>query len=138
MAHSRKQNKTFNGFAIPLQPDTDLGLAMLIAESEDGSCRPIAVTSTISEAKELAESDLRERMRKVERGQDARYPPSPLQALGSRSGWRVPRRDGHRKLRHSGISPGWRLYAHVGFLPASDHPVGISIQRFAERRSVNH
>ena len=71
MAHSRKQNKTFNGFAIPLQQDTDLGLAMLIAEGEDGSCLPVAVASTISEAKELAESDLRERMRKLERGQDA-------------------------------------------------------------------
>src|SRR4051794_37809366 len=59
------------GFAIPLQPDTDLGLAMLIAEDDDGNCQPVAVTSTISEAKELAESDLRERMRRLERGEDA-------------------------------------------------------------------
>ena len=66
-----KQTKTYNGFAIPLRPDTDLGLAMLIAEDEDGSCQPVAVASTISEAKEMAESDMRERMRKLERGQDA-------------------------------------------------------------------
>ena len=44
---------------------------MLIAEDDDGNTQPIAVASTISEAKELAESDLRERMRKLERGQDA-------------------------------------------------------------------
>ena len=60
-----------NGFAIPLQPDTNLGLAMLIAEDEDGNCQPVAVASTIGEAKELAESDLRQRMRKLESGQDA-------------------------------------------------------------------
>jgi hypothetical protein len=34
MAHTNEQ--TYNGFAIPIKPDTDLGMAMLIAEDEDG------------------------------------------------------------------------------------------------------
>ena len=42
----------------------------LIAEDEDGHHEPVAVTSTINEAKEIAESDLRSRMRRIERGED--------------------------------------------------------------------
>jgi hypothetical protein len=71
MAQTRSQTTTHNGFAIPLQPDTDLGLAMLIAESEDGQHEPVAVVGTISEAWEAAESDLRDRMRRLELGEDA-------------------------------------------------------------------
>ena len=71
MTPTRKQTASYNGFAIPLQPDTDLGLAMLIAESEDGQHEPVAVVGTISEAREAAESDLRDRMRRLERGDDA-------------------------------------------------------------------
>lgn len=75
-----KQNKTqaarFGGFAFQLQPDTDLGLAMLIAEAEDGSQQPIGVTGTISEAVEIAECDLRGRMRRIEQGGDGGFCPS--------------------------------------------------------------
>jgi hypothetical protein len=71
MDNAKKSHKTYNGFAIPLLPDTDLGLAMLIAEDDGGNCQPVAVASTISEGKELAASDMRERMRKLERGEDA-------------------------------------------------------------------
>jgi hypothetical protein len=70
MARTRKQPKTYNGFAIPLQPDTDLGLAMLIAESEDGQHEPVAVVGTISEAREVAQSDLGGRMRRLEPGEE--------------------------------------------------------------------
>ena len=63
--------KRYNGFALPLEPDTELGLAMLIAEDEDGHYEPVAVAATINEAKEVAESDLRGRMRSIERGEDA-------------------------------------------------------------------
>ena len=70
MAPNRKQTKTYNGFAIPLQPDTNLGLAMLIAEDEEGHHEPVAVASTINEAKEIAESDFRGRRRRLERGED--------------------------------------------------------------------
>jgi hypothetical protein len=71
MAGTRKQPKTYNGFAIPLQPDTPLGLAMLIAEDEEGCYAPVAVASTISEARELAASDMHGRMHRLERGEDA-------------------------------------------------------------------
>jgi hypothetical protein len=71
MMPSRKQTASYNGFAIPLQPDTDLGLAMLIAESEDGQHEPIAVVGTISEAREVAGSDLRDRMRRLDKCEDA-------------------------------------------------------------------
>lgn len=36
MAITKKQPRTYDGFAILLQPDTDLGLATLIAEDEEG------------------------------------------------------------------------------------------------------
>ncbi|MGO9231040.1 MAG: hypothetical protein ACLQKA_17765 [Bryobacteraceae bacterium] len=65
-----KRPRTHNGFAIPLQPDTQLGLAVLVTEDEEGHYEPVAVASTINEAKELATSDLRGRMRQLERGGD--------------------------------------------------------------------
>lgn len=58
------------GIAIPLKPGTELGLAMLIAEDEDGHYEPVAVAATIDEAKEIAASDLRDRMRRLERRDD--------------------------------------------------------------------
>lgn len=68
----RTKNQTdYNGFAIPLQPDTDLGNAMLIAEDDDGNYAPICVASSINEAKEMAESDFRGRIRLIELGADA-------------------------------------------------------------------
>jgi hypothetical protein len=71
MAHTKTQFQAHNGFAFELQPDTDLGLAMLIAESEDGGHEPVGVVGTISEAREAAVSDLRDRMRRLEKGEDA-------------------------------------------------------------------
>jgi hypothetical protein len=70
MARTSKQPKTYNGFAIPLQPDTELGLAMLIAEDEEGHYEPVAVVVSIAEAREIAASDLRGRMRRLEREED--------------------------------------------------------------------
>lgn len=46
MTRTRKQPKTYNGFAIPLQPDTDLGFAMLIAEDEEGHYEALGVAGT--------------------------------------------------------------------------------------------
>jgi hypothetical protein len=71
MAHTKTQTNHYNGFAIPLQPDTNLGLAMLIAEGEDGQHEPVAVVGTINEAREAVESDLRDRIRRLELGEDA-------------------------------------------------------------------
>ena len=70
MAQNKKQTKSFNGFAFQLQPDSQLGLAMLIAEDEEGHQEPVDVVSTINEAKEIAECDLRSRMRRLERGEN--------------------------------------------------------------------
>jgi hypothetical protein len=41
---------------------TDLGIGLLIAESEDGAYEPVAPVSTIREAREMASNDLRGRM----------------------------------------------------------------------------
>ena len=71
MKHAtKKQQKDYNGFAIPILPDTQLGLAMLIAEDEEGHTQPVGVASTINEAKEIASSDLTGRMRSLERGNE--------------------------------------------------------------------
>jgi hypothetical protein len=70
MATTKKQFPTYNGFAILLQPDTDLGMAMLIAASEDGQHEPVAVVGTINEACEAAKSNLRNRMRRLELGEE--------------------------------------------------------------------
>jgi hypothetical protein len=75
MTPTERQPRSYNGFAFPLQPDTDLGLAMLIAEDHDGNSQPINLASTISEARELAESDMRQRMRKLDRGEDGGFCP---------------------------------------------------------------
>ena len=70
MTNTTKTTKTTPGFAIQLQPDTDLGLAMLIAEDEESRIEPVAVASTINEATEIAASDMRSRMRRLERDED--------------------------------------------------------------------
>ena len=71
MTPTRKQTNHNDGFAVQLQPDTQLGMAMLIAESEDGQHEPVAVVGTITEAREAAASDFRDRMRRLEQGDDA-------------------------------------------------------------------
>jgi hypothetical protein len=53
---------------------TDLGIGMLIAESEDGAYQPVAAVSTIREAREMAHSDLRGRMSRFEKGEEPMYP----------------------------------------------------------------
>jgi hypothetical protein len=49
-----KPKRSYNGFAVQLGPDTELGVAMLIAEDAKGQTRPIGIASTIAEAKEIA------------------------------------------------------------------------------------
>jgi hypothetical protein len=72
MKTTNKNDKqtTTSGFAIELTESTQLSLAMLIAEDEEGQYEPVAVVATIGEAREIAESDLRGRMRRLERGDD--------------------------------------------------------------------
>jgi len=54
------------GFAVAIKDHTPLGLAMLIAESEDGQYEPVAVVANVGEARELAHNDMASRMRRVE------------------------------------------------------------------------
>lgn len=71
MARTRRTTETPTpGFAIRIGNDTELGLAMLIAEDEEGNIEPIAVASTINEAIELAQSNYRGKLRRVERDDD--------------------------------------------------------------------
>ena len=51
-----------------LRPDAELGLAMLIAEDDEGAYEPVAVASTLNEAYELAASDMAMRMKEINRG----------------------------------------------------------------------
>ena len=62
------------GFAIRLTDNTDLGIATVIAEDDAGGYLPLAPVSTIGEGREVAQHDLRCRMREVERGGDAFCP----------------------------------------------------------------
>ena len=70
MARTTKQTKTpaTPGFAIEIKDDTELGLAILIAEFGDGTYQPVGVVVSIDEAREIASSDMRGRMRDLERG----------------------------------------------------------------------
>ena len=58
------------GFAIEIKDDTQLGLAMLIVEDEEGHYEPVGVVASINEAREIAASDMRGRMRLLERDED--------------------------------------------------------------------
>ncbi len=62
---TKKQNQP-NGFAVEIADATDLGLAMLIAESEDGQYEPVAVVANVGEAREVAQGDFRSRMERLE------------------------------------------------------------------------
>lgn len=58
---------------------TDLGIGFLIAESEAGDYQPVAAVSTISEGREIAASDMRRRMHRLDQGSD---PMCPVWAQG--------------------------------------------------------
>ena len=45
-----------------------LGLGILIAESEEGTYEPIAVVGSVDEAREVAASDRKGRIRELEKG----------------------------------------------------------------------
>ena len=53
---------------------TDLGIGFLIAESEEGAYQPVGAVATIREAREIADNDMRERMRQLQRGSEPMYP----------------------------------------------------------------
>ena len=64
----RRTSETTPGFAIRLTDETELGIAMLIAEDDLGNYLPVGPVATLSEAREIAAQDLLLRMRDVEKG----------------------------------------------------------------------
>jgi len=76
MARTKNQNNTArqSGFAVTITETTDLGLAMLIAESEDGHYEPVAGVGSLNEAREIARDDFAARMLALEKGDDPLCP----------------------------------------------------------------
>jgi hypothetical protein len=95
MARTRKQNQTnaTPGFAIEIKDNTELGLAMLIADLGGGHYLPIGVVVSIDEAREIAASDMRGRMRDLEAGEAPACPESyVVWAQGLEGGYREVKR----------------------------------------------
>ena len=58
------------GFAIQILRDTELGIATLIVEDEEGNYEPVNYASSLAEGFEMAKEDLRNRQRTLEADQD--------------------------------------------------------------------
>jgi len=54
--------------------DTDWGIGILVAESEEGAYQPVAAVTTISEAREIAASDMHRRTHDINHGEDSMCP----------------------------------------------------------------
>jgi hypothetical protein len=68
MKHAtKKQNNKRHPLFGRMEGDADLGIAMLIAETEDGHYEPNGPVATINEAIECARHDMASRMRDLER-----------------------------------------------------------------------
>ena len=63
-------NQATPGFSIQLTEQTDLGIAMLIAEDDDGGYLPIGPVSTIAEGREIAQHHLCKQMSRLACGQE--------------------------------------------------------------------
>ena len=76
MARTTKQTKTpaTPGFAIEIKDNTELGLAILVAVFGDANYHPVGVVVSVNEAREMAASDMRGRMRDLERGKTPACP----------------------------------------------------------------
>jgi hypothetical protein len=68
MKPTKNQPNVTPGFAIRLTDETDLGIAVLIAEDDAEAYLPLGPVSTIAEGREIARQDLRHRMQEIERG----------------------------------------------------------------------
>jgi hypothetical protein len=77
MARTRTKQMTQTptpGFAIKITPQTELGLAMLIAETDDSAYEPVAVVASVAEAEEIAKSDFARRVKDTAMGEDVACP----------------------------------------------------------------
>jgi hypothetical protein len=73
------------GFAIQILRDTELGIATLIVEDEEGHYEPINFASTLAEGFEMAKEDLRNRRNTPRSRQGPRPLPLAVQDLGARA-----------------------------------------------------
>ena len=75
MKHAAKKqnNKRYPLFGR-VEADADLGIAMLIAETEEGQYEPNGPVATINEAIECARHDMASRMRDLELGGEPACP----------------------------------------------------------------
>jgi hypothetical protein len=77
MKHAaKKQNNKRHPLFGRVEGHADLGIAMLIAETEDGQYEPNGPVATINEAIECARHDMVSRMRDLERGANRPAPRS--------------------------------------------------------------
>ena len=74
IAQTKNNPNTTPGFAIEVQEDTELGSGILIADFGDVGYQPVGIVTSISEARELADDDLRRRTRDLEAGGEPQCP----------------------------------------------------------------
>ena len=67
---ARDRAQATPGFAIQILRDTDLGIATLIVEDEEGHYEPVNYASTLAEGFEMAKEDLRNRRNNLDADQD--------------------------------------------------------------------
>ncbi len=60
--------------ARAMSETTDLGIGVLIAESDEGTYQPVGAVMTIREAREIAAADMRRRMYRLDQGSDPMCP----------------------------------------------------------------
>ena len=60
--------------STPIDETADLGFALLVAEGEEGGYEPVAMVSTIREAREIADNDFEIRMVAINKGAEPMYP----------------------------------------------------------------
>ncbi len=61
----QKRANATPGFAIQILRDTDLGIATLIVEDEEGHYEPVNYASTLAEGFEMAKEDLHNRQKSL-------------------------------------------------------------------------
>ena len=69
-----KRSQQNSPFACPIEEHTELGLAMLMVEDDNGHYEPLGVVVSISEGREVAEDDFHRRLEQVQRGEEPRVP----------------------------------------------------------------
>lgn len=74
MTPTKDIQRNTKGLAFTIQPNTQLGLAMLIVEDEERNYEPVAAVSTIREAREIADYDFEMRLQQTDRGESVLCP----------------------------------------------------------------